>query len=209
MMHESTARLYQAAEQLRRIHHLPDLAQALAVSAQTVRNWEKHGLSKKGLQEARQTFGLSVHWLQTGEGEMLEHAAPSVPLAMPSAVVRSGLKQDALSETALQDWALQQLGLRRDEIRPLIVQNDNMLNTLAIGDTVLLRHDVRQYIGSGIYALNTAAGVQIYRINRFQNGFFVLINDNPAYPPEILRPDEIEQLQIIGRVVGKYGIVAL
>ena len=59
-MHDTTARLYQAAAQLRQIHDIAELALALAVSQQTLRNWEQKGLSKKGFQEAKQVFGWNL-----------------------------------------------------------------------------------------------------------------------------------------------------
>lgn len=206
-MHETTARLYQAAAELRRIYHLPDLAHALMVSAQTVRNWEKNGLSKKGLQEACQIFGLSLEWLQTGQGDMLDNPTP-ITLTPPSLVERPRPNTHT-PPVDLHEFALQQLGFQAAHIVYQVVQNDNMFNTLAIGDTVLVDIRVQAYMGSGVYALETAAGVRIYRINQFQNGFFVLINDNPAYPPEIIRPEEMGSLKMLGRVVGKYGVVAL
>lgn len=207
-MHETAARLYQAAAELRRIHHLSELALALAVSPQTVRNWEKNGLSKKGLQEARQIFGISLDWLQTGEGNMLD--TPSSLLAPPTVVARTPRPDTHTSIMSdMHTFAVQKLNAHGDHIRTEIVKNDNMLNTLEIGDTVLIDTNIREYTGSGIYALETEIGVKIYRINLFQNGFLVLINDNPAYPPEMLRPDEFGSLNILGRVVGKYGVVAL
>lgn len=198
-MHDTTARLYQAAAQLRQIHDIAELALALAVSQQTLRNWEQKGLSKKGFQEAKQVFGLSIKWLESGDGDMLERLPEK--FSEPSIVPTHNLD--------LTQFALQRLGLANKHIITQIVNNDNMLNTLSIGDIVLIDTTIQQYIGSGIYAITTPTGNMIYRINTFQNGFLMLIHDNPAYPPEIVRPDELGSLNITGRVVGKYGVVAL
>lgn len=202
-MHDSTARLYQAAAECRQIHDIAELALALAVSQQTLRNWEQKGLSKKGLQEARQVFGVSPEWLQTGEGAMWD--MPVVPASISSHAPEPAPK----AVLDLREFALQRLGLDGDQIISHIVNYDNMFNTLAVGDTVLIDTRIQQYMGSGIYAIQTAAGVMIYRINMFHNGFLMLIHDNPAYPPEMVRPDELGEMQMIGRVVGKYGVVAL
>ena len=183
-MHDTTARLYQAAAQLRQIHDIAELALALAVSQQTLRNWEQKGLSKKGFQEAKQVFGLSIKWLESGDGDMLERLPEK--FSEPSIVPMHNL-----------------------DLTQFAFNNDNMLNTLSIGDIVLIDTTIQQYIGSGIYAITTPNGNMIYRINTFQNGFLMLIHDNPAYPPEIVRPDELGSLNITGRVVGKYGVVAL
>lgn len=203
MIHDSTARLYQAAAERRQIQDPAELALILAVSQQTVRNWEQRGISKKGLQEARQVLGVSPEWLQTGEGAMWDTPIASINTSPQSPQTPTKMVLD------LREFALQRLGLDGNHIIHHIVNHDNMFNTLAVGDTVLINTQIRDYIGSGIYAVNTPAGMMIYRINQFQNGFLMLIHDNPAYPPEMMRPDELAGLQMIGRVVGKYGVVAL
>ena len=198
-MHITTERLYQAVAELHRIHTPADLAPALKVSHQTLRNWEQKGISKKGMQEVRLALGISPEWLATGQGEMRDAPAPIAPT--------SPIATPALPDQTA--YALRKLALSADNIHTEMVQNDNMANTLDLGDTVLIDPNIREYIGSGIYVLDSPSGHLIYRIKAFANGMMMLINDNPAYPPELIRPEERDTLKIIGRVVGKYGIVAL
>lgn len=200
MMHATTVRLYQAAAQLCHIHDAAQLALTLAVSHQTLRNWEQKGLSKKGFQKAQHILGVSAQWLETGQGNILA--------GQPEASLSVGTNNKK-AEWDGQQFALQRLGLDGAHIISQMVNNDNMFPTLSVGDTVLIDTAIDAYIGSGIYAIDSPSGQMIYRMNTFQNGFLMLIHDNLAYPPEILRPEALNHLVIIGRVVGKYGVMAL
>lgn len=69
-MHETMTRLYQAAKELKNIDGQSALARYLNTSPQAIKNWEGRGISSKGLIQASKTFGVSVEWLETGEGAM-------------------------------------------------------------------------------------------------------------------------------------------
>ena len=70
-MENSTARLYQAARELKGLKNISQIARAFNTSPQTVKNWESRGMSKEGLLKAQKIIGVSAHWLETGEGNML------------------------------------------------------------------------------------------------------------------------------------------
>lgn len=69
-MENSTARLYQAANELKGLKTPSQVARALNTSPQTVKNWESRGISKDGLLRAQEVIGVSAHWLETGRGNM-------------------------------------------------------------------------------------------------------------------------------------------
>jgi phage repressor protein C with HTH and peptisase S24 domain len=69
-MHEQMERLYRAAKELKGIGNKAELARALNQSFQTVKNWEKRGMSKAGMLNAQAELGCSATWLETGEGSM-------------------------------------------------------------------------------------------------------------------------------------------
>lgn len=66
-MHETTQRLYEAAKS-REIIGQSNVARALGVSPQTVKNWETRGVSKAGIIKAQHVFFCNATWLATGEG---------------------------------------------------------------------------------------------------------------------------------------------
>ena len=66
-MHETTQRLYEAAKS-REIIGQSNVARALGVSPQTVKNWETRSVSKAGIIMAQHVFSCNATWLATGEG---------------------------------------------------------------------------------------------------------------------------------------------
>lgn len=69
-MHESMERLYLAAKTLRGVSGQSAVARALNASPQTVKNWEKRGVSTPGLIAAESAFGCSPVWVKSGDGSM-------------------------------------------------------------------------------------------------------------------------------------------
>jgi hypothetical protein len=69
-MHESAARLYQAALEMRGVEGQTRLASLLGQVAQVVNNWEARGVSKEGALLAQREIGCDANWLLTGEGSM-------------------------------------------------------------------------------------------------------------------------------------------
>ncbi len=74
-MHETMVRLYQAAKELKGIDGRgaqSEIARLLDASPQQIKNWEGRGISNKGMIAASKMLGISVSWLETGQGEMRE-----------------------------------------------------------------------------------------------------------------------------------------
>ena len=65
-MHETMVRLYEAAKKLKRLETPTEVARALNQSQQTINNWERRGISQKGMLIAQAEIGCSGTWLQTG-----------------------------------------------------------------------------------------------------------------------------------------------
>lgn len=70
-MHETARRLYLAAKELKKLEGQSAIARALTdTSPQTVKNWEKRGVSKAAMLDAELKLGCSATWLETGQGSM-------------------------------------------------------------------------------------------------------------------------------------------
>ena len=72
-MHETMVRLYQAVKELKDIDGRgaqSEIARLLDASPQQIKNWESRGISNKGMIAASKMLGISVYWLETGQGEM-------------------------------------------------------------------------------------------------------------------------------------------
>lgn len=80
-MHESAARLYEAALLLAKTEGQSAVARLLNESPQTVKNWESRGVSKDGAMKAQAAWGCDANWIRSGTGQMMLQAVPS-PLPM-------------------------------------------------------------------------------------------------------------------------------
>lgn len=74
-MHETAARLYLAAKELRDVEGQSAVARLLNESPQTLRNWEIRGVSSQGAVKAQLAIGCDAAWLLGGVGEMQRKAA--------------------------------------------------------------------------------------------------------------------------------------
>ena len=79
-MHPTMARLYEAASTLRGIAGQSNLADALNESPQTLNNWERRGISKRGALAAAQVIGCNPQWIISGAGGMGPRALFSADL---------------------------------------------------------------------------------------------------------------------------------
>lgn len=80
-MHETAERLYFCAKQLRGISGQSELARALNVSPQMVKNWESRGISFEGMLKAERELGCRAVWLWTGQGTAQTSGASAAPCA--------------------------------------------------------------------------------------------------------------------------------
>ena len=111
-MHESAARLYQAANALARTSGQSAVAHLLNLSPQRVKNWETRGVSNEGAILVQRVIGCNVNWLLEGSGSMTPGPA-TYPPTMPQAAL--GVREDdALSWVgwpfkSLSPWHIAQL----------------------------------------------------------------------------------------------------
>ena len=105
-MHETAARLYEAAEQLQNTVGQSAVARLLNESPQVVKNWETRGVSKAGAIKAQSVIGCSVTWLATGAGLMRPSGA--VPAVVQPPTLGEALEVVARCLNDLPDSAREQ-----------------------------------------------------------------------------------------------------
>lgn len=59
----------------------------------------------------------------------------------------------------------------------------------------------------GIFIVSTNAGLFVKRVSLKTDGSLELISDNKSYNSEIISQDELESIELLGRVIGKVGLV--
>lgn len=81
-MHPSMEKLYQVARETKSIVGQSAVARALVESPQTVKNWERRGISKNGAIKAQAVFGINANELLATGKEV--HIPADVPAITPA-----------------------------------------------------------------------------------------------------------------------------
>ncbi len=87
-------------------------------------------------------------------------------------------------------------------IEAINVTGDSMEPHFSYGDIVFVNRSRRDIGRGGVFTINTEHGLFIKRIQKRIDGKIDIISDNRDYPVQSAYPEEIE---IIGRVVGRFG----
>lgn len=114
--------------------------------------------------------------------------------------VRAGVPLDAVEE--ILDW---------EEIHPsmaatgdffaLKIKGDSMEPRITEGDVVIVREQPDVESGEVAIVLVNGDDATVKKLMKYENGSIALIAFNPAYPPMVFTPEQIESLPI--RVIGK------
>lgn len=92
-------------------------------------------------------------------------------------------------------------------IAALNVMGDSMEPTLQDKEVILFDREDKEISKGGIFIVSTNAGLFVKRIAHRTDGNIELISDNKTYNSEVISTDEMSSLAVIGRVIGKVGLV--
>lgn len=96
-------------------------------------------------------------------------------------------------------------GLRPDRLIGAKVRGDSMNDTLRSGDRVIVDRSHRT--PDGVFLLRICDELRIKRVQRVAGGALMLISDNPVYEREMIRPEEMGNVEIIGRCCLRIGSI--
>nr|WP_255698560.1 S24 family peptidase [Halomonas desiderata] len=99
------------------------------------------------------------------------------------------------------------LGIQPGQVAGIKVRGDSMESTLADGDWVLVdlaNRDIRQ---EGVFLLTVSGERRIKRLQRLAGGALYLISDNEHYQPEMITPQQMGEVEILGRCEIRIGRV--
>lgn len=92
-------------------------------------------------------------------------------------------------------------------IMALNVLGDSMEPTLYDKEIILFDNDNIEFLKGGIFVVSTNSGLFVKRLALKVDGSLELISDNKIYNSEIVSTEELDTIRILGRVVGKVGVV--
>ena len=87
------------------------------------------------------------------------------------------------------------------------VLGDSMQPTLNDGEIIIFDTKKNEINRGGIFVVSTLGGLLVKRVNRKSNGDIELISDNKSYPSETINSYNLNDINFIGRVIGKVGEV--
>ncbi len=92
-------------------------------------------------------------------------------------------------------------------IAALNVMGDSMEPTLLDREVILFDKDNLDVSKGGIFIVSTNAGLFVKRVALKVDGALELISDNRSYNSEIIVPDELDAIRLLGKVIGKVALV--
>lgn len=98
-------------------------------------------------------------------------------------------------------------GLDPAQVVGIKVRGDSMDGTLADGDWVLVDRSSRDPRPEGVFLLLVHGERRIKRVQRVAGGAWLLISDNPRYEKELIKPEDMKDVEILGRCEIRIGRV--
>jgi phage repressor protein C with HTH and peptisase S24 domain len=152
---------------------------------------------------------VSIEWAVSGEGLM--HADQYDTLSVNDSKLKSipcytASHQHCQTRTASPEFALpshwvKQRGLNDQSLVILTARGDSMNPTIPDGSLVLIDTQNRSLLDGRLYALREENFEMIKRIQRVPGQGVWLLSDNKHYNDVLLEQNDMNQLEIIGRVV--------
>lgn len=228
-MKNTTARLYQAAKELKGLTNPSQIARAFNTSPQTVKNWESRGMSKEGLLKAQQIIGVSALWLETGEGNM-QLVSDATKLNLES------FNNENKDESTNEDFItidqfdievscgpginnanypdfIRSINIPKNEflewfgrnkampgIQLVTIKGDSMEPTLPNKAIAFVDSNIKEFQGDGIYAFVLDGEAYIKRLQRIP-GKIIAISDNPVYQPFYITAEMEERMHIAAKFI--------
>jgi phage repressor protein C with HTH and peptisase S24 domain len=219
------------------VRHWPSadrLARAVGVSPSAFRKWLKGEAepSRERLVALADAAQVPIAWLAKGEGTPprltprdAKHGAGS-PAAAGSGVsperflilprrvetAAAGAESPPPIPTAeyiafRHDWIQAAFRVAPEDLRMELAVGESMQPTIRDGDLLLVDTTERSVGSFGIYVLELAGERLVKRVQRKVDGSLVLISDNPAYEPDTVSAELVQDLAVVGRVVWAGGAV--
>lgn len=167
------------------------------------------------------TAGVSLDWLAGGEGEMRpgkqsNKATPStkediyayIPLYDARCSAGHGAWNEGtkvLAQLAFTVYSLRKQGLNPSRLSAIRVDGDSMVGLLEDGDTVLIDHGRNQLEAEAVYVIRLDDHLYAKRLQRMFDGSIRIISENKAYGELVVPRSQLEDLEIVGRVVWAGG----
>jgi len=98
-----------------------------------------------------------------------------------------------------------QLGLDGARLAGVRVRGDSMEPTLFDGDWVMVNLDDTNFAQAGVFLVWVSGELRIKRVQRLAGGAMLLISDNNVYEKEMIPPEKMHDVKVLGRTRTRLG----
>lgn len=158
---------------------------------------------------------VSLTWLATGEGpmrlgdetkeksrEMNEFALiPGYNVEVAAGAGASPVDEQPSRRLAFRHKWLRYKGLNEKDLVLVFARGDSMEPTISDNNTLMIDTSQQELSDGAIYVIRVNSHLVVKRVQTLLNRDIMLISDNTAYHPETLKPEQLSDLRVIGKVV--------
>ncbi|MDI3325608.1 helix-turn-helix transcriptional regulator [Pontibacterium granulatum] len=170
----------------------------------------------KALVKIAEVAGLSIQWLATGEGQVdasgnqvaqeseLESEFALVPGYNIQVAAGAGAfpeNEEPSRKLAFRHKWLKYRNLKEADLVLVFAKGDSMEPTISDNNTLLIDTSKQDLTDGNIYVIRVNSHLVVKRVQTLLNRDIMLLSDNKEYHPETIKPDQLQDLQVIGKVV--------
>lgn len=201
----------------------------IGLSAQAASNWKKGKIGRDTVEKLADLLNVDAGWLLTGNGSENSQKAEGTPVItwespddldlnkyviIPHVEVKfsAGNGHLAAYEPSQRDIGSAHLlsWIHKKKVSPknlmtVDIDGDSMEPNIKSGSVVMLDKSINtlEQIQSGkVYAIRYGNELKIKRLSRRFDGALIIDSDNPQYQREIVEPDQLEHISVIGKYVS-------
>ena len=104
-----------------------------------------------------------------------------------------------------ESWAKAHFGGAISRIHIITGTDDSMSGTIEPDEILFVDTGIDYFDGDGLYVIHTPAGRRAKRLQMTLTGVLLIISDNPKYRDEEVRPEDVDNIHIIGKIKGSWG----
>lgn len=189
----------------------------LGASKQAVYNWKNRGsIPIEYCVKFCLKTGKSMDWLIFGDSLDVATVAPrciddeysEIPLYDVEASAGNGSVFDhelIISRLKFRNDWLNSEGLIKENLAAIRIAGDSMNGTLQDDDIAVI--DMSKRTPDGVFAIRFGDALRVKRLQRLTDGSLRVSSDNDMYREEIVHPENLGQVEIIGQCYWRAGRV--
>lgn len=184
-----------------------DAAKKLDITPSAVSMFVRTGLTYSTAQRHAKTLGWHLPPLE----EIVGSETETIPISSAAASMGYGLQHEdyeSISQIEVpREWLRQYTSSNNLALLPVI--GSSMEPTYFSGDTLLVDRSFITFTSDGVYVYRSPGGLFVKRITRTELGGVISSSDNKLHPSTHLTPEDLEEIRVLGRVIGVWSYKSL